>query len=318
MQRPLVARIARMYDDVMGYLDGIDTVYVAESGRDWKLHVESDNWWDTYTLSLDGPDPMRIHMASDLYTSLGGYLQWHIFSVGYSKDITNWFYHSPMKHDRFETGLNFSRFQIEAFNTRISNGAWLRTFGDYNDGEWFRQYFPGMSMHNFGLSAYYFFNHARYSHAAAYNFTRIQLRSAGSWLAGLSYSNLDLTLDYTQLPEYLLPYWSYRTAPDTYRFHYHSAGVLFGYAYNCVLSPHWLLNGTFLPRIGINHNYQDASEGLRNLLSLNASMRFSLSYTRGDIFTALIGKVHGHLYHSQDVSLTNTLHDFSLLVGYRF
>ena len=89
------------------------------------------------------------------------------------------------------------------------------------------------------LAGYYTFNHRQFSFPAAFTQSYIQRRSAGSWLAGISYQggSIKTTDDLkTKNPN----------APDT-RIYIGHFGIGGGYGYNLVLGKKWLFHFSMLP-----------------------------------------------------------------------
>lgn len=98
------------------------------------------------------------------------------------------------------------------------------------------------------MAAYYTFNHRRFSFPAVFNQSYIQRRSAGSWLAGLSYqggsirTNEDLMARNPNAPEVHI--------------NIGHVGIGGGYGYNLVLGKKWLLHFSALPTFVVyNRNY---------------------------------------------------------------
>ena len=118
------------------------------------------------------------------------------------------------------------------------------------------------------LAAFYIFNHRRFSYPAAFSQSYIQRRSAGSWLAGISYQGGSIeTTD--ELKE--------RTAaaPDLY-IHIGLLGIGGGYAYNWVPGKRWLIHFSMLPTTVVyNHNYMTVDGERRNAQHLGFSMIFN-------------------------------------------
>jgi hypothetical protein len=89
------------------------------------------------------------------------------------------------------------------------------------------------------LAGYYTFNHRRFSFPAAFTQSYIQRRSAGSWLAGVSYqggsikTNDELKARNPNAPDVSI---------DIGHF-----GIGGGYGYNWALSRKWLLHFSMLP-----------------------------------------------------------------------
>ena len=292
-----------------------DPEYVEGTGKRWKVRLVNDNWVDSYSMTL--PGNLHTWMMSNVYSNIGAYIQYMAVSVGSSYDIGKLFHHREPSHKKYEFGFNCARFNAELYYHENKGGTNLRKFGQYEDGKLFKEVFPGLRLYTLGFDAYYFFNNRRYSQGAAYNFSKIQKKSQGSFIGGFSFTNLKLSLDFNELPENLLPYLT--ISKDTqYLFHYNSYAVIFGYGFNWVIMPQLLFNVTALPSIGASHCYKDSLEGAKWLASLNIAGRISLTYNLGNYFFSIIGKMNGHWYKSAHHSLFNSIENFSANIGLRF
>ena len=89
------------------------------------------------------------------------------------------------------------------------------------------------------IAGYYTFNHRRFSYPAAFTQSYIQRRSAGSWLAGISYQGGSIkTTDDLKARN--------PNAPDV-RIYLGHVGIGGGYGYNWVIDRRWLLHFSMLP-----------------------------------------------------------------------
>ena len=89
------------------------------------------------------------------------------------------------------------------------------------------------------LAGYYSFNHRRFSFPAAFTQSYIQLQSAGSWLAGISYQGGSIkTSDNLKARS--------QNAPDI-NIGLGHIGIGGGYGYNWVIGKRWLLHFSMLP-----------------------------------------------------------------------
>lgn len=288
--------------------------YVVGTGKRWKARVVSDNWVDSYSMML--PRHMQTHMLSDIYANIGAYIQYMAVSMGYTYDMNKLFGNKPIAHKKWEFGFNCARFNAEIYYHENTGGTNLRKFGQYKKGHFFKEEFPGLELHNFGIEAYYFINNKKYSQGAAYNFSKIQKKNQGSFIVGAVYTNLKLSFDFSKLPENLLPY---LTIPATsYLFHYKSYAILFGYGFNWVITPKLLFNISAMPSVGASHCYEDSLEGAKWMFSANISARSSLTYNLGNFFIGLIGKMNGHWYKSGTYSLFSSVENLSANIGIRF
>ncbi|MCH5228146.1 MAG: DUF4421 domain-containing protein [Muribaculaceae bacterium] len=292
-----------------------DPQYVIGTGKRWKVRLVSDNWLDTYAMKL--PQGVQANMSSDISANIGAYIQYMAVSIGSSYDIEKLFNHKEPMHKKYQFGFICALFNVEMYYLENRGGVNIRKFGNINDGKLIKEYFPGVSMYSYGLDAYYFFNNKKYSQGAAYNFAKYQLKSQGSFMAGISIANQKLSFDFSQLPESLK-----HELPDAdisnYYFHYNSYAILAGYGYNWVIAPRLLFNATVMPSIGFSHYYEDSIEGDKYLLSLNIQGKLSLTYNLGNYFFGIFGNLNGHLYKQGRTSLFSSVENFSAYIGLRF
>lgn len=277
--------------------------------------ITNENWVDSHAMRFRDPS-MSMRMMSDVTCTLGAYLQYMAVSVGYSFDMTNIIGNKPLNRKKLSIGFNCARFNIEAYYQENTGGSYMRTFGKYRNGHLFKKYFPGLTFYSYGIEAYYFFNNKKYSQGAAYNFSKIQLRSQGSFLAGLSFTDIDNTIDFTTLPSVLRPFLNMK--PERYRFHYRSYCVQGGYGFNWVWGRHFLFNITGLPRIGVASCYEDSYDGTGTLLALGVRGRTSITYNDRNFFICVAGYMDGNWYNNGDISMFSSIENMSASIGIRF
>ena len=125
------------------------------------------------------------------------------------------------------------------------------------------------------VAGYYTFNHRRFSFPAAFTQSYIQKRSAGSWLAGISYQGGSIkTTD--QLKE------KNPNAPDT-RIYIGHVGIGGGYGYNWVLGRKWLLHFSMLPTFVVYN---------RNNMTVNGERKKASHIRFNMIFNERVAIVH--------------------------
>ena len=126
--------------------------------------------------------------------------------------------------------------------------------GDINRGDAIEHLEAGdVKLKMVNLVGYYVFNHRRFSYPAAFSQSYVQRRSAGSWLAGISYQggNIETTEELKA---------KYPNALDI-QIHIGLLGLGGGYAYNWVLGKKWLLHFSMLPTFVVyNHNYMTLND----------------------------------------------------------
>ncbi|MDE7380573.1 MAG: DUF4421 domain-containing protein [Muribaculaceae bacterium] len=290
-----------------------DPEYVVGTGKRWKARVVCDNWSDYYSMRFD--KKMSMRMLSDLISNVGPYLQYMAVSVGYSYNLNHAISGNPIRHKRMDFGFNCARFNIDLYYI-TNSGTQLRQFNSYKGKKVFKSYFPGVDLSTFGVDAYYFLNNRKYSQGAAYNFSKIQKKSAGSFIVGFTYSNQDISLDFSTLDPTIKEYFT--LSSYFYKFHYNNYCLILGYGYNFVLNPHLLFNITIMPNIGFNHCYEDSTEGAVTMFSLSGKGRLSLTYNLKNFFAGLSAKADSHWYNTTSYSLFNSIFTFSASAGIRF
>ena len=117
------------------------------------------------------------------------------------------------------------------------------------------------------LAGYYTFNHRRFSFPAAFTQSYIQLRSAGSWLAGISYQGGSIkTNDDLKKRN--------PNAPDVSIGVGH-IGIGGGYGYNWVLGKKWLLHFSMMPTFVVYNRNKFTVNGERKVAK---HMRFNMIF----------------------------------------
>lgn len=293
-----------------------DPEYVIATGKNWKTVAKNDLWMRNYILQL--ADRQTVHITSRLYDDLGVSLSFMAVSISYTWNLNHYFGDNTQRN-RFDFNFTCSRFAMNYWRQSIDGGAVIRKFGDYRGGRRLDHKFSDISVDDNHLDLYYFFNHRHYSQAAAYCFSKYQLRSAGSWMLGVSYDRHNSWFDFSNLPEDML-----RTLPTLQlKYHFRNTDycILGGYAHNWVLRPRrWLINLTVLPFIGYKHQATNDMEDrdIKNMISTNLTAMASLVYNHRGIFAALQGRFNGFVNYSTDYTFANSNQMVTAVVGVRF
>ncbi len=118
------------------------------------------------------------------------------------------------------------------------------------------------------IAGYYTFNHRRFSYPAAFTQSYIQRRSAGSWLAGISYQGGSIkTTDDLKARN--------PNAPDV-RIYLGHVGIGGGYGYNWVPSRKWLLHLSILPTVVVyNRNNMTVNGERKEAQHMRLNMLFN-------------------------------------------
>ncbi|MGN0228395.1 MAG: DUF4421 domain-containing protein [Muribaculaceae bacterium] len=291
-----------------------DPDYVTGTGYKCKAIVKNEEWLESYAMRF--PQKVNLGMMTNISSNLGAYVSYMAVSLGYSQEMNVLFGNKRTGQKKFELQFTCSRFAAEFYYNENRGGTNIHHFGDYNDGKWFTDEFPGLSQESYGVDVYYFFNNRKYSQGAAYNFSKYQKRSAGSLIGGLTISHQNIGLDFASLSDELkalLP-----EDKTIYRFKYDDYCFLLGYGYNWVFKPNWLFNVSMLPSVGFKHCFADNIDGYGNIFSLNIKGKLGLVYNHKRFFYGLGLRFDGHWYRSKHYGFFNSIEILTLTAGFRF
>lgn len=292
-----------------------DTAYVVGTGKNWKLMGKSYNWMETSTLLF--PEDVTLDMHSYLFSDAGFRLSFMAVSVGYMWNMNKLLSHPTSRHT-FDFAFTTSRFSLTYQYLRSQGGMIMTRLGDYNDRRSFRYHFNDMDMESKSVDLLFFFNHNKFSHAAAYSFSKYQLRSAGTALMGFNFVEQKIAMDFSTLPDDML---TYLPLDDlSYTSHYCSYNLSGGYAYNWVLKPRkWLLNAYGTGSIGYRRLFGTRQDhGFRSLISNNYTLSLAAVYNHRALFASLSGKMLGFFNYNSGFTHFNSYPSFTFIVGMRF
>lgn len=291
-----------------------DDNYVEGTGHKWKAMVRSDDWSDSYAMNFN--HKMPVWMLSDVYYNAGFYVSYMAVSIGYTLDLSHIIGNRPALHKKLDFNFTCARFTLDAYYSENTGGTVIRSFGDYNNGHVCKVQFPGVKFRSYGADLYYFLNNRKYSQGAVYNFSKIQKKSAGSVIVGLTYSNHKVDIDFNHLPDILEPY--YTLDNRKYKFHYNDYCFLIGYGHNFVVGKHVIFNVSALPSVGYKRSRPDCVGGMSTLFSMNYKGKVGMVYNIGDFFLGVSAKIDGHWFLNSQYSLFSSIINFGATAGVRF
>ena len=239
------------------YKTSFDTNYV--NRPDGKLTLKLKGNMTGYSLRSKGTVEdvrFRSHLSTDHKTTISIGAAYRGISAAYSIN--------PAKlrgfYDDYELSFNYyaSRLCVDATYQRSTSFSGSINYGD----EKYRLESGDTQLKIFNITAYYIFNHRRYSVAAPFSQSYIQKRSAGSWLAGLSYQGGKIEATEEGIKKMDEEREKMGKPPvtedmDGKRLHLGIGhlGIGGGYGYNLVLRKKWLFHLSFVPTIVVyNHN----------------------------------------------------------------
>lgn len=297
-----------------------DSDYVVGTGHNWKLYTSSFNWIQNYTY-LFHDSPIMLH--TEMYTDIGFTLNFMAVSIGYSLNMNSLVSANSDHRNRFNFSFTCALFSAEIVSRNTNGDIHLIKFGDYKDENGNRPdiYLNGMKDNLLSINAYYFFNHRKYSQGAAYNYSKYQLKSSGSWILGLSYNRQKISMDFSELPESVKQ--EIPAFDDYYNFRYSDYAIIGGYGYNCVLPHKWLYNITVLPSIGYrrtliidNDSYSKIDH--ENNIGVSFQSKMSLTYNHRSFFVSALLRYDGGVYFGPNYTFFNSTPNVSAVAGIRF
>ena len=150
------------------------------------------------------------------------------------------------------------------------------------------------------LAGYYAFNHHRFSYPAAFNQSYIQRRSAGSWLAGISYQGgIIETSDDLKARN--------QNAPDV-SIDIGHIGIGGGYGYNWVIGKKWLIHFTLLPTFVVYNRNKMMVNGERKEAQ---HMRFNMIFNER---AAIIHNFSSRYFAGATLVMNNSIFDDKVVV----
>ena len=157
-----------------------------------------------------------------------------------------------------------------------------------------------LKMKVLNMVGYYAFNHRRFSFPAAFTQSYIQRRSAGSWLAGISYQGG--SIETTDKLKERNP-----NAPDV-RIYLGHIGIGGGYGYNWVLGEKWLLHFSMLPTFVVFNRNNMTVNGVRKKAK---HMRFNMIFNER---VAVVRNLSPRYFIGATLVMNNSIFDDDVVV----
>ena len=297
------------------FFNSYDSTYVQGTGYKFNVKIKTESWTDAYNFRL--PEEISMTMISDQSTTLGAYITYLAVSAGYDINISKLITGAERTRSRFNFGFNCSLLSVQWQYVSNDVGTTIKRIEEHGRNERTDIPFDGINTSLWSLEAYYFFNHKRYSQAAAFAFSKVQEKSQGSFYAGLSLSNNKYEFDFSSLPDPFLSYVPETWDKNAYKVSTKNYSVVLGYGYNWVFARHWLMGVSESPIIGlrrgdINSRFDSNSFALSNRFSL------SVVWNNGRWFAGVSGKLDTNLIYDKDHTFIAGLLTAEGSVGYRF
>lgn len=304
-------------------LNDMDTLYVHPNKYNFAFMLENSNWYEYYRFKSTDENPQTLTFAPNMNYKLGGYFGWKWIFVGYSVDLRNLF-GRKVSDQRTEFGLSLysSVVGCDIYYRKSGSAFKLRNMEDFLPSEYngkVNKNIDGFSVSIKGLNAYWVFNHKRFSYPAAYSQSTNQRRSAGSIVAGFSYSQHKIDFDYEQLPPLVLG--QLKDALKFKEITYKDFSLSAGYAYNWVFARNCLANASLTPAIAYKHSKINSIDNrypvLKNL-NFDLITRAGVTYNNSKYFVGASLVMHTYDYRSDNFYLNNSFGTLRIYAGFNF
>lgn len=293
------------------FFNELDTAYVCSTGYRWNVKFRASSWTDFNGFYFDGKHQMG--MLSPFCTSIGADVQFMAVAVGYDINVNKLFGGKDRSKSRFSFEFSSARLSGRYYSIKNDDGMNIK----YIDKKLINEIpFSGVQSSTWGIDLTYYFNHHRYSNQAAFSFGKIQKRSQGSFMVGMTYQSQKLFFDFNQLPDNIKDWLPENWQGRNYRSDGYNIGLSGGYGYNWVARRKFTLGlmGLIIPSLQYGYlNSDDKGYSFRMNYRLNASAVWN--HNRWFIGTVVRADV-GFIY--SESTLANGLFSLETKIGWRF
>lgn len=300
-------------------LNDLDTNYVEPNHYNFTLMLEHSIWHENYRLSNDN---RGMSFTPTTSYKLGPYVGWSFIFLGWTIDVGA-LLNKTRTDKRTEFSLNlYSSIVGGDLYFRKSNDAFrlhsLDGFGDAVhdfDGK-----VDGFSVDIKGVNVYYVFNHRRFSYPAAYSQSTNQIRSAGSLIAGFSYSNHRLKLSAEDLPS-MIKDSLIGNSLNFNEVYYSDYSVSLGYAYNWVFARNCLFNISFSPALAFKQSHLENEEvklPTYRKLNLDFISRVGVTWNNGRYYFGASWVYNNFDYRTNTYNIQNGFGIARFYAGFNF
>ena len=304
--------------------NAVDTTFIYPNLYNLAFMLEHSSWYEYYRLGSNSNNgEQSISFSPNANFKLGVYFGWRWIFLGYSFDVKDIFGGHKNKAKKTEMALNLysSKFGVDLYWRKTGSDFKIRSYNGFQLNTPTKNMdFNGFQSKIKGLNAYWIFNYKRFSYPAAYSQSTNQRKSAGSLMAGFSYSQHNISFDYDKLPTEMRD--QLHNALLFKKVKYSDYSLCLGYGYNWVFAKNWVSNLSLLPAIAykkskINDTPQPHTHWIKDI-NFDLITRASIVYNNSKYFAGAALVMHTYDYRKEDFSLTNTFGTLRVYVGLNF
>ena len=307
--------------------DRTEDDYIEPQHYEFTVMGQVTRTYENFVLSSNG---QSIRLAPDRQTKVGPYFGWRWFFFGYMFDIKNIGFSQNGLRKSFDLSIYSSQVGVDIFYRRTGDDYKIRDVDlDGVDGRLFEGMpFAGVNVGITGVSAYYIFNHGRFSYPAAFSQSTCQKISCGSWLAGAGYTHNTLDMDYEELEKALN---SRMSGGQELKL---DSGMMFkdiqyndfiisgGYAYNWVFAKNCLFSASSQLALTYKTSWGKVADEKQGFdfakVNLDGIWRFGLVYNNTRWYVGASAIFRSNNYRSSRFRANNMFGSLNAYIGYNF
>lgn len=308
--------------------DRLNDDYIEPQHYEFTVMGQITRTYESFILSSNG---QQIKLSPDGLTKIGPYFGWRWFFLGYTFDIKNIGFSQSGLRKEFDLSIYSSQVGVDIFYRRTGNDYKIRDvrLGYGMNGDLFEGVpFDGVNVGITGASAYYIFNHGRFSYPAAFSQSTCQKISCGSWMAGIGFTRNTLDMDYDKLQTTL------KSRMDRSQELKLDSGLMFkdikysdfmisgGYAYNWVFAKNWLFCASAQLALCYKSSYGEIAGEKKGFsfdkVNMDGIGRFGMVYNNTRWYAGWSAILRTNNYRTSRFTANNIFGSFNAYIGYNF
>lgn len=309
----------------------VDTNYIEPQKYNFTVMLQNTISFEGYTLRTK--DNHKVVLGPKPSYKLGPYFGWRFIFLGYTIDLKHL---KSEAREALDLSLYAPQVGVDLFY-RKSGKNYLINNVDYGnrfiDKAMKSRNFNGFETSERGISAYYIFNHSKFSYPAAYSQSTIQRRSAGSALAGISYSKHKLSMNWDEFRLLMDDVAGEGTSSEVCdttmhltKIDYSDISIGGGYAYNWVFARNWLFDISLQLALGYkqlsgkeNSLIKDFFQNFnfKNIM-IDGVSRVGLVWNNMRWYSGASAVFHSYNYRKSNFSANTMFGNVYIYAGYNF
>ena len=351
---------AKGLGDLLGKVLGIsDSAYVTTEKYNSYANIYMFDCTQAFDFSLSN-GKQRLKLAPMNCPDLGVGIGRGLIALSYSKSVNSIFGGETSHNSNFTFNILANRLGLQIYQRKVNGDAKITGSEGFlryvdKDGSNFMwdgsgakngepvdlkgESFDGFHSRETGVDFYYVFNYKHFSYKAAYGYSTQQKRSAGSVVAGLTFSDFKSNLVMTHDPfmnlESFDKWWNEEQEQFSYipcvtqelDFLYRKLSARLGYGYNWAFARNFVFNTTLFPMLSLKwskittYSLTDLKKQ-QNVYSGDWSLDFmgrsSVQWNNGKLYAGIYGDFTTFRYKKPAVNMSQVYAEMRICMGVYF